>query len=490
MSTAILGSGTVTFGDGSIQSTNTVNQLSSSGYIYPTKLMNTDDNNTIYRRAYVIMSDGRVKAWGQNGDYSLGDGSAANRQFPVDVGFPYNFPGAAEVHSAHKKSQACVDINGQLWTWGRNDQGSLGVGYVGYQGDYPNSTASPQNVSLISSNSIYGKTIKQVAMPCGVQDTGFIMVLCTDGTVHTCGYNGVGQCGIGNTTDQSYFVQVLLSGGSPLTGITQISCGRELYLSCAAVATNGTLYVWGYNGDYNLGKGDTSSNTYYAQPRTNGSLSGKTVVRVSSSTFCMYALCSDATLHGWGSQPYGQLGLGNRSAVTTPAQINTNVISMQTAAYDYPIVTIIKTDGTAYFAGYEGYMIPYNFFTSYDDYGNPQYDQVVTNLWYPLLGPSGDNIGSGSYGTIKKVAHGGTGSYNYVFVLMTNGRVYAYGYNGYGQLGIGSTINDIPNGTTLNVSPYKTGPQLVKIDPVDDLGTYGDGQGAQSIFLTKKNFID
>ena len=159
----ILGNGTVTFGDGSVQSLNVLNSLSSSGYVYPTKLMNTTGQNSAYRRGYAIMSDGRVKGWGYDQTYNIGTGwTSVNRQFPADVGFPNEFPGAKEIFSSHNLTCFCIDVNGQLWSWGRNDYGSCGVGNA-------SPVTTPVNISNISSGSIYGKTVTYVANPCGTE---------------------------------------------------------------------------------------------------------------------------------------------------------------------------------------------------------------------------------------------------------------------------------------------------------------------------------
>ena len=463
----------VLFPDGTSQTTSASKTINDLGFVFPVKLRNTDDNHQGYRNMTVIMSDGRVKGWGYNQAYNLGDGhTGVNRNNVVDVAFPPDFPGAYELHAAHNIVACCIDVNGQLWTWGRNDQGSCGIG----------STAAvpiPRNVSLLPANSIFGKVVTQVAYPNGQEGVDFILVLCSDGTVHACGYNGFGQCGNGNTTQQTSFVQVRLSGGGTFSGVTQISCGRERYTTCGAVS-NGTLYVWGYNGDANLGNGNTTSNIFNPQPRTNGSLSGKTVVSCDAGLLTFYALCSDKTLHGWGNSNYGQLGTGARSQYTTPVQINTNVSSINAGGWDYPIATIIKADNTAWFAGEQSNLL----IPEFDNYGTIIGWIGLTNQWYQLVGlPVGQ--------TIKKVTHGGSrdggGSYNYIHVLMTNGYVYAYGYNGYGQLGVGSNINAW-NGT----DPYtgvNTGPKLVNIDPVEDMAPYGAGAGCQMAFLTKKGKV-
>lgn len=468
---AILGNGTVTFGDGTIQSTNAVNSLASVGFQYVSKLMNTSQQNGAYRHGFAIMSDGRVKGWGYDQTYTLGTGrTSVDREYPVDVGFPDDFPGADQVFTCSNLAAFCIDVNGQLWSWGRNDYGSCGNGTA-------SPVSVPQNVSLLSSGSIYGKTVTFVSTPPGPEGIDFVMVLCSDGTAHAAGYNGYGQIGDGTTTNRVYFTRC-----GTLTGVTAISCGRERYTSCSAVAS-GALYTWGYNGDYQVGQGNATSNVYSPVQRGN-SLAGKTVTAVGHNQLCAYALCSDGTLHGCGNQNYGQLGVGNRSAYSTYIQINTNVASFNASHYDYAICTVIKTDNTVYYAGYEGYIVGATINTPYythDIYGTvtggpyDSWTQNVTNGWYQLTGMTG---------TPQKVIHYGSGSYNVIAVLMTSGVIYAYGYNGEGNTGTGSTWAYIPIG--YEGSTGYTGPLRVKCDLAADIGSLGYSNIGCLMVLTRK----
>jgi alpha-tubulin suppressor-like RCC1 family protein len=442
----------VKFPDDTVQTTATL------GMIYPVKLMNTDDQTTAYRHAFAIMSDGSVRGWGYNGQYNLGDGSTIDKNHAINVAFPPNFPGAKEVHTANEYMSACLDKNGQLWTWGRNDYGECGVGNTTW-------VRAPINVSIITGNSIYGRTISQIAMPCGIEDIGFILVLCTDGTVHACGYNAYGQCGNGNTTNQNYFVRC-----GTLTGVTHISSGRERYTHCTAISA-GTLYTWGYNGDWQLGN-NSSTSTSIPTVRNNGSLVGKTFTKAQAGYFCTYALASDGTLHGSGNQSVGQFGVGNTANQTTPIQINSNVASFQAATYEYAIITIIKNDGTAWVAGRPDYIAPYTVAVD-DGYGGTIYNQENTTIWKRLMFPTAFN---GTPITISKLVHGGTGSYNFIVALMSNGYMYAIGYNGNGQLGIADN---------QNIPVYYNNPQLVRCDVASDIGTYGHGNEGCLLILTK-----
>ena len=469
-----LGNGTVTFGDNTVQAT---------AENYPTKLMDTTHQNNPYRHSFVIMSDGGVKAWGYNATGILGTGDTTVVPGVGDVGFPPSFPGAASIYTNRTLNSFCIDVNGQLWSWGRNDYGSAGNGTAV-------AIYTPYNASNNASNSIYGKTVTYVAVPNGQEEIDFVMVLCSDGTVHACGYNGYGQCGDGTTTNRYNFVRC-----GALAGVTSISCGRERYTSCMAISS-GVMYNWGYNGDYELGTGNTTSSSSPAS-RMTGSLSGKTATYVTNGYLCQFVLCSDNTLHGVGNQQQGQLGIGNTTVYSTFQQMRTGVQSVVAGGYDYPLTVIITTSNTVYFAGNDSYIIPYTVNTpyyTYDIYGHVtggpfnSWSKVITNGWYQVTGWSG---------TVSKVGWMGTGGYNSLFVMNTAGTIYSYGRNGYGQLGAGRPDQPnvfMPYGslTTGNTDPNTgtiIGPLTVCCDAAADFSTVGEADLTGICILTNKKKV-
>ena len=370
------------------------------------KLFNMSRQGTNYRRMFTIMTDNSVRGWGQNDQGNLGDGTVSARPTPTRPAFPTTFPGAAEIYGNHNGAQYCLDVNGKLWSWGYNGYGQLGL----------NDTVErniPVYASGVTTSSIYGKTITQVAVPGGNESYQSVMVLCSDGTVHACGYNGYGQLGLGDTTQRNQFVQVAV-----LTNIKQIVMGRERYTACAAITNAGALYTWGYNGDGQLGTGDTVSGSI-ATLRTGGTLSGKTISKIYGNYMSFFALDSTGALHGWGTNTtYGQLGNGTVANQFTPVQCATNVVDVYNTTYDYPVTFIKKTDGTIWGCGAGNYGAN----------GSPT--AIVQSTFTQVTA-----VGT----TCTKVVIGGTGSYNFSAFLMANGTVYVMGYNGNGQLGVGDT---------------------------------------------------
>ena len=374
----------------------------------PASMTNNQQPN-VYRFHGAIMNDDSIRMWGNNGNYNLGDGTTNARSYPVRPGFPPTFPGAATLYlfaSGSSSMSACIDLDGKLWTWGYNGYGQQGTGSTVSQ-------TIPYCPSDNALNSINGKVVTHVAVQCGVDGYGTTHVLCSDGTVHSSGYNGYGQIGNGGTVQQTYFQQAL-----SITNVTQLSAGRERYGHVAAVA-NGQLYTWGYGANGRLGSGATTDATIPVA-RTGGSLAGKTIVKCWAGWGSTYALDSEGTLHGTGLNTDGQLGIGNATDQLLFVAGTTDVAEAFIGCHDYPVAFVIKTDGTVWAAGAGNYG------------ANGDVNSVDITAWQQL-----------DFGTkvATKVIHGGTGTYNWTQVLFDDGTAHSWGYNGNGALMSGDTSN-------------------------------------------------
>ena len=76
-----------------------------------------------------IDSGGTLWAWGFNGSGQLGTGTQIESRGPVRVSFPDGTPRIVMIAAGDGHSLA-VDANGNLWAWGSNDRGQLGIGTV------------------------------------------------------------------------------------------------------------------------------------------------------------------------------------------------------------------------------------------------------------------------------------------------------------------------------------------------------------------------
>jgi hypothetical protein len=91
------------------------------------------------------------------------------------------------------------------------------------------------------------------------------------------------------------------------------ACG---YAHSLVVKTNSTLWSWGWNFRGQLGTGNT---TQYSSPKQVGALT--TWLYVAGGYDSTAAIKTDGTLWTWGENPQGQLGLGNTTNYSSPKQV-------------------------------------------------------------------------------------------------------------------------------------------------------------------------
>ena len=118
-----------------------------------------------------------------------------------------------------------------------------------------------------------------------------------EGNLWTWGRNLEGQLGNNTTTDRSTPVTTFAGG----TNWKQVAGGRYNLL---AIKTDGTLWGWGWNFNGSLGINNT---TYPCTPVTTFA-GGTNWKQVSGGYRHTAAIKTDGTLWTWGSNGYGQLG--------------------------------------------------------------------------------------------------------------------------------------------------------------------------------------
>jgi len=302
--------------------------------------------------------------------------------------------------------------DGTVYTWGANYFGQLGNGNTGTSSNVP--------VAVNTSGVLNGKTITQVAAgrSCSI-------ALASDGTVYTWGNNAFGQLGNGNYTDSNVPVAVITSGVLNGKTITQVAAVGNHSI---ALASDGTVYTWGYNLYGQLGNGNNTNSNEPVAVVTSGVLSGKTITQVAGGEYHSIALASDGTVYTWGNNLDGQLGNGNNTDSNVPVAVNTSGVLngktiTQVAAGNIHSIAL-ASDGTVYTWG-DG---------SNGRLGNG--NNISSNVPVAVV-TSGVLSGK----TITQVAAG----YSHSIALASDGTVYTWGYNSDGQLGNGNnTHSNVP----------------------------------------------
>ncbi|QJD87334.1 RCC1 domain-containing protein [Cohnella herbarum] len=299
--------------------------------------------------------------------------------------------------SAHFNEFATIAANkGSIYTWGNNIYGQLGDG----------STTARSTPGLLS---VQGAT--QVS-----NGEFHNLELNADGTVSAWGYNAYGQLGDGTTLNRTAPIDV-----PTLTNVISIKAGHYHSL---ALKSDGTVWAWGYNNSGQLGDGSIANR---GAPVQVAGLSN--IVAIAAGGYHSFALKSDGTLWAWGANNAGQLGDHGTVNRLTPVQVpGLSNIEAIDASVGHSIA--LKKDGTVWSWGYNN--------------SGQLGDGTTINRSSPV-----QVIG------INKVTAIAAGGYHSVAVR-TNGTVFAWGANDKGQIGDGTLIGRTVPTQVLNLTDMKT----------------------------------
>jgi len=240
--------------------------------------------------------DGNRNAWcwGTNASGQLGDGTTTLSYEPVAVRMP-NSVYFTSITVGYDHSCG-LGMDGTAFCWGAGSSGQLGTGGTG-------SSSQPNMVSMPSGGVKFTKFATGFQYNCAIG---------TDEQVYCWGRNDSGQLGLGNTTNRTTPMPVVLPGVS----FTDVACGSA---STCAVSTTGAVYCWGRNDTYQLGLGD---NTIRLLPalRTEPAGIAMSTVAVGAGHGC--SVSTTGRLWCWGFNNSGQVGDGTTSTVTTPLEIS------------------------------------------------------------------------------------------------------------------------------------------------------------------------
>jgi len=265
-----------------------------------------------------LTSTGTLYAWGLNSSDQLGDTTTTTRKTPVLVKKTggTNLDNIAQIWSGGYHNFA-LDNNGTLWAWGLNTSGQLGDGGTTSQSVAEALTSLTGSVTQLAVGSYH------------------TLLLTPTGTVEAWGLNMTGQVGNGTMTDQHSPGAV--SGLSGVT-ITALAGGDE---HSVALANDGTVYAWGYNGNGQIGDNTTTNRASAVHLSSFSS-----VTQIEAGYDHTLALKNDGTMWAWGSNSFGELGNGNSAQSKVPVQVSgiSGGVVQLTAGNEDSFV--LKNDGT------------------------------------------------------------------------------------------------------------------------------------------------
>lgn len=286
-----------------------------------------------------------------------------------------------------------MEESGGVGSWGENLNGQEGV-FPPYEGSVcpktygPFASALPANVPIgASASQLYG-------------NGGEYAAISPSGEVWEWGENNESSMGIGKKTcGVSLPTQLKIEGVSEITSAV-LGGGVSLW-----VTSTGALYGSGSDSFDQLGYGgETGSSERAFTPKLISGVSK--VIEAAAGAESSYALESNGTVWGWGSNRYGQLGNGTSSTkyFKTPAEVPglTNVVS------------IVTYGSTAYALESSGKVWAWGD-NSEGELGNGKTTQSDSPIEIPELAG------------VKAFKHSGTGGP--MFVIKTDGTIWGWGPN-------------------------------------------------------------
>ena len=278
----------------------------------------------------------------------------------------------------------------ELWNWGYNLYGKLGHNQ-GPASEY----SSP--VQLPGTDWVKG-----------VAGQGMLFFVKSNGTLWGAGRNNFGQLGQNSITSPATSG---LSSPVQIPGTTWSTGDRKFnsssYNTTHGIKTDGTLWSWGSG---NIGQGGYNDILSRSSPTQ---IPGTTWSKVSGGQAATAAIKTDGTLWSWGGNIQGHLGLNDAIKYSSPVQIpGTTWKDVYVNTYYSTYAT--KTDGTLWVWGYNAQgQLGQNNITAYSS-----------------------PVQVGSDTTWDKIPNnGGEESIAHTSAIKTDGTLWVWGQNGYGQLG-------------------------------------------------------
>ena len=331
-----------------------------------------------------------VYAWGNNAADRLADGTITNKSSPVTiVGGILNWS-QVSAGAAHSLG---VTSTGIAYAWGSNSFGQLGDGTTTTRASPVTVVGGITNWSQVSAGNFHS------------------LGLTRTGVAYAWGGNSFGRLGDG--TSVSKLSPVTVVGG--ITNWTQLAAG---YSHSLGLTSTGIVYAWGFGGQGRLGTGNTTSSE---SPVTIiGGITNWSQISLNSASEHSLALTSVGILYAWGRNGYGRLGDGTsteRSSLVTVVGGITNWSQLSTGSKHSLGLT---STGIAYGWGINS--------------GGELGDNTATTRSSPVTVVGGITNWS-------RVAAG----YGHNIGLTSTGIAYAWGTNGFGQLGDGTqTVRSSP----------------------------------------------
>ena len=403
--------------------------------------------------AIALRSDGTIWGWGLNDYGKTGVGTSMNKVTTPTQIEKYINPNSNQTFDLNTRfveiavggdHALAIDEDGQLYAWGRNNYGQLGISIYSY-----GSASVPMLVRDPNGVDISGKAVKVAA---GAE---FSMVLTTDGYVYSFGRNSKGQLGVARHDSQNPTPVLMrgVEGNGTLGEVVLISAGAE---HAMILLGNGMLWTVGDNSQSQLGDAEKQYSDIINQVDTSLS-DGAYISKISAGNYNSAFIDNSGNAYVWGSNYNRQMlssSMGDKYPTVTkingqgelPDKPIEDIQFGGMSTTDETHTAVLFRDGTLYTWGANSRgQIGNNSHSPLEDkrnYVNTPYNVTV-------------NGGTG----IQAVS---VGLHN-TSVILNDGYVYTWGAEDGGQ--IGNNVGGQSTDSTMNaLVPTKTGEDYITLD--------------------------
>ena len=281
--------------------------------------------------SYTADPMGGLWSWGAGGPGALGLNTVSQVSSPTQVGTYSGWNFLAKNDSDAYTAAGAIKKDGTLWTWGNNDNGSLGL----------NNQTQRSSPAQVGTDTTWNM-LKVVGGPWGT-----MRATKTDGTAWVWGANQHGSLGINQPTDYRRSSPVALPGTT-----------WKNFFRNGAVKTDGTLWSWGNNTYGQLGLNTARQNPSNLNKKSSPTQVGTNTtwaIADAGNGGQSFAVKTDGTLWAWGRYQFGILGHNNQTDRSSPTQVGTDTTWGATSNKidaNSHVCVAIKTDNTLWAWGY------------------------------------------------------------------------------------------------------------------------------------------
>jgi len=369
-----------------------------------------------YEHVVALSESHRVYAWGVNVHGQLGDGSTTRRTEPVDITNSFSLllgEVVVEIGVGHMNSMALTSFN-RLFIWGSNANGQISNQEI---------LLSQTPIDITDSLPLNDNE-RIIKFDLGA---GHIGVLTSQGRLFSWGYNKYGQVG-NRENNNSVYTPVDITnyfGLRPGETIIDMSYG---YMHSSALTSENRIFTWGYNTLGQMGDWSTVHKNWPIDISSYFILDEQEVIeKISMGYYHSSAISSLGKVFTWGYNEYGQLGVN--------AEYQYNMAPQNIT--DYFDLDEEETILNIYLGGWHSSAISTQgqlFMWGMSNDGRLAIDSQ-DNIYLPT--PINDAFSLEEEERIVEISLGSWSS----IALTNEGRLFAWGYNNDGRLGIGTLFN-------------------------------------------------